>query len=48
LLPYEECDTFISHDSGISWRQVQKGPFKFETLNFGTVIVLIPDSSLPI
>lgn len=47
LLPYEECDTFISHDSGISWIQVQKGPFKFETLNFGTVIVLIPDKSSP-
>lgn len=45
LLPYEESDTFISRDSGISWKELRKGPHKFENMNFGSVLVLVPDSS---
>ncbi|KAJ3262293.1 vacuolar protein sorting/targeting protein PEP1 [Boothiomyces macroporosus] len=47
LLPYEECDTFLSEDSGVTWREVKKGPHKYEILNYGSTIVLIPDSSTP-
>lgn len=44
LLPYQESDTFISHDSGVSWIELRKGPHKFEVVNFGAIIVLVPDT----
>ncbi|KAJ3362915.1 vacuolar protein sorting/targeting protein PEP1, partial [Kappamyces sp. JEL0680] len=47
LAPYEESDTFLSHDSGKTWSYLQKGPHKFEILNYGAAIVLIPDSYKP-
>ena len=43
LHSYEDCDTFISNDSGVSWQEVQKGSFKFEILDFGSTIALVPD-----
>jgi hypothetical protein len=45
LNPYEQSDTFISEDSGVTWKHVQKGPHKFEILNLGSIIALIPDGS---
>ena len=44
LLPYQESDTFISHDSGVSWTELRKGPHKFENVNFGSILVLVPDT----
>jgi hypothetical protein len=43
LYTYDECDTFISNDSGLSWTEVQKGPHKYEILDFGSIICLVPD-----
>ncbi|KAI8902073.1 hypothetical protein BC833DRAFT_521459 [Globomyces pollinis-pini] len=43
LLPYAECDTFLSDDSGITWKAIQQGPHKYEVINFGSTLVLIPD-----
>ncbi|KAJ3276766.1 vacuolar protein sorting/targeting protein PEP1 [Terramyces sp. JEL0728] len=47
LLPYEECDTFLSEDSGVTWREVKKGPNKYEIINYGSTIVLVPDELNP-
>lgn len=44
LLPYDECDTFMSSDAGVTWRMVAKGPNKYEFGDSGSVIVLAPDA----
>ena len=48
LRPYTECDTFLSDNSGVTWREVQKGSHKFEILNFGSILVLVPDGDTPV
>jgi hypothetical protein len=48
LLPYDDCDTFVSDDSGMTWREVHKGPHKFEIIDLGSVISLIPDGREPV
>lgn len=47
LLSYEDSDTFISRDSGVSWKELKKGPHKFENVNFGSILVLVPDLNTP-
>ncbi|KAL2911737.1 vacuolar protein sorting/targeting protein PEP1 [Polyrhizophydium stewartii] len=44
LQPYEYCDTFMSDDAGHTWRMVMRGPAKFEILDMGSIVVLIPDA----
>ncbi|KAJ3218576.1 vacuolar protein sorting/targeting protein PEP1 [Clydaea vesicula] len=39
LEPYEQCDTFISFDGGISWNH------KYEVADFGSIIFLVRDTS---
>ncbi|KAE9396840.1 Oligoxyloglucan reducing end-specific cellobiohydrolase [Gymnopus androsaceus JB14] len=36
LLPYEECDTFLSTDAGLSWKMVRKQAYKYEFGDSGT------------
>jgi hypothetical protein len=43
LLPYDECDTFLSTDAGISWRMVEDGAMKYEFGDQGSVIVMVED-----
>jgi hypothetical protein len=43
LLPYEECDTFLSLDAGLTWRQVYRNAHKYEFGDQGSVIVMVPD-----
>jgi hypothetical protein len=43
LAPYEECDTFISDDAGLTWRVVQQEPHKYEFGDQGSVLVVIND-----
>jgi hypothetical protein len=43
LLPYDECDTFLSTDAGITWRMVEDGAMKYEFGDQGSVIVMVED-----
>ncbi|KAI8814666.1 hypothetical protein BJ742DRAFT_184196 [Cladochytrium replicatum] len=43
LLDYDKSDTFVSSDGGLTWNAAAKGPHKYEILDQGTVIVLLPD-----
>lgn len=43
LLPYDECDTFLSTDGGLTWRMVDDGAHKYEFGDQGSVIVMVED-----
>ena len=43
LLDYDECDTFLSIDNGLSWRMVVDGARKYEFGDQGSVLVMIDD-----
>ncbi|ODN82335.1 signal sequence binding protein [Cryptococcus wingfieldii CBS 7118] len=43
LLSYDDCDTFLSTDAGLSWRQVQEGAHKYEFGDQGSVLVIVDD-----
>ncbi|KAI0071571.1 Oligoxyloglucan reducing end-specific cellobiohydrolase [Panus rudis PR-1116 ss-1] len=43
LLPYEECDTFLSTDNGVSWKMIRMDAHKYEFGDSGSVIVVIND-----
>ncbi|GAA5980381.1 hypothetical protein JCM11641_001783 [Rhodosporidiobolus odoratus] len=43
LLPYDECDTFLSTDGGVTWKMVEDGAMKYEIGDFGAVIVMVED-----
>jgi hypothetical protein len=44
LSPYDQCSTFLSTDGGLTWKHVLQGPAKYEFLDSGSVLVLLPDS----
>ncbi|GAA6062486.1 hypothetical protein JCM10212_001859 [Sporobolomyces blumeae] len=43
LLAYDECDTFLSTDNGVSWRMVDDGAKKYEFGDQGSVLVMVED-----
>ncbi|KAI5476446.1 signal sequence binding protein [Pseudohyphozyma bogoriensis] len=43
LLPYDECDTFLSTDAGITWRMVDDGAKKYEFGDQGSLLVMVED-----
>lgn len=43
LLEYDECDTFLSTDYGITWKMVREGAHKYEFGDMGTLLVMIDD-----
>ncbi|WWD19083.1 hypothetical protein CI109_103541 [Kwoniella shandongensis] len=43
LLPYEDCDTFLSTDAGLTWRMVQEGAHKYEFGDQGSILVIVDD-----
>ena len=43
LLDYEQSDTYLSRDAGITWKQVQLGAHKHAFGDQGTIIVLVDD-----
>ncbi|KAJ3028520.1 UNVERIFIED_CONTAM: vacuolar protein sorting/targeting protein PEP1 [Siphonaria sp. JEL0065] len=45
LIDYDRCDTFISTDGGLTFTNAARGPHKYEIVDTGSIIVLIPDSS---
>lgn len=47
LSPYESCDTFLSTDAGQTWKNIAKGPYKYESADAGSLLVLVPDTAQP-
>ncbi|CAG8770236.1 15643_t:CDS:2, partial [Dentiscutata heterogama] len=45
LLSYEDCDTFLSTDGGITWNVVARGPHQYEFGDMGSLIVIIDDKN---
>ncbi|KAG6840198.1 vacuolar protein sorting/targeting protein PEP1 [Blastosporella zonata] len=43
LLPYEESDTFVSTDAGVSWAMVRPGAHKYEFGDQGSILVVAND-----
>ncbi|KAF8325469.1 Oligoxyloglucan reducing end-specific cellobiohydrolase [Cantharellus anzutake] len=43
LAPYDECDTFLSTDAGVTWKMVKRGAHKYEIGDKGSIMVLADD-----
>lgn len=43
LLEYDECDTFLSDDYGLTWKMAREGAHKYEFGDMGTLLVLVDD-----
>jgi len=43
LKPYDECDTFMSADAGVSWKMIRSGAYKYEVGDQGSLLVLVND-----
>lgn len=43
---YDDGDTFLSVDAGLSWRMVSKGAHKYEFGDEGSILVLVDDEKL--
>ncbi|RDB27786.1 Vacuolar protein sorting/targeting protein 10 [Hypsizygus marmoreus] len=43
LLPYEESDTFLSTDAGLSWKMVRTDAHKYEFGDQGSILVVVND-----
>ncbi|KAG8221150.1 hypothetical protein J3R82DRAFT_2696 [Butyriboletus roseoflavus] len=46
LSPYEECDTFLSTDAGLSWRMVQRQAHMYEFGDTGSIILAVNDEEM--
>ncbi|KIJ65382.1 hypothetical protein HYDPIDRAFT_88076 [Hydnomerulius pinastri MD-312] len=46
LAPYEECDTFLSTDAGLTWSMVRRDAHIYEFGDSGSVIVAVNDEEL--
>ncbi|KAK9765410.1 vacuolar protein sorting/targeting protein PEP1 [Basidiobolus ranarum] len=43
LLPYDQCDTFLSADGGLTWKAVKSGAHKYEFGDMGGLLVIVDD-----
>ncbi|KAK7677437.1 vacuolar protein sorting/targeting protein PEP1 [Cerrena zonata] len=43
LKDYEECDTFLSTDNGVSWKMVRMDAHKYEFGDSGSIMVVVND-----
>ncbi|KZV85936.1 Oligoxyloglucan reducing end-specific cellobiohydrolase [Exidia glandulosa HHB12029] len=43
LQPYDQCDTFLSTDAGLSWKRVHEGAHKYEFGDKGAVLLIVDD-----
>ncbi|KAF8894237.1 vacuolar protein sorting/targeting protein 10 [Gymnopilus junonius] len=46
LESYEDCDTFLSIDAGVSWTMVRRGAHKYEFGDLGSVLVVVDDEQV--
>ena len=45
LLPYEDCDTFVSYDGGLTWQFATEGAHKYEIGDMGSLLVIVDDEN---
>jgi len=45
LSSYEEADTFMSSDGGISWKSVKKGPYMWGFGDQGSILVIVKEKT---
>ncbi|KAH8091728.1 Oligoxyloglucan reducing end-specific cellobiohydrolase [Cristinia sonorae] len=43
LKPYDECDTFLSTDNGVTWKMVRMDAHQYEFGDSGSVLVMVND-----
>lgn len=43
LAPYEDSNTYMSTDAGLTWTMVREGACQYEFGDSGTVIVIVDD-----
>lgn len=43
LKPYEESDTFLSNDAGLSWKMIRPDAHKYEFGDQGSILVVMND-----
>ena len=43
LLPYEDCDTFVSSDAGLTWRMASKNARMYEFGDQGSILIMADD-----
>ncbi|KAI8333656.1 hypothetical protein BC941DRAFT_473408 [Chlamydoabsidia padenii] len=43
LLEYDECDTYLSTDGGLTWKMVAEGAHKYEFGDMGSILVIVDD-----
>ncbi|RIA92294.1 hypothetical protein C1645_765456 [Glomus cerebriforme] len=43
LLPYDQCDTFLSYDGGLTWKVVKLGAHIYGIGHYGTILVIVDD-----
>ena len=43
LQPYEECDTFLSTDGGVTWTMIRMDAHKYEFGDQGSLLVVVND-----
>ncbi|KAG0309339.1 vacuolar protein sorting/targeting protein PEP1 [Dissophora globulifera] len=48
LLPWEECDTYLSEDGGLTWKAALEHPHKYEFGDMGGLIVAIRDDGVAV
>lgn len=46
LSPYEECDTFLSIDAGLTWRMVRRQAHMYEFGDSGSIILAVNDEEM--
>ncbi|KAG9313252.1 hypothetical protein JVU11DRAFT_6715 [Chiua virens] len=46
LAPYEQCDTFLSTDAGLTWRMVRKEAHMYEFGDAGGIILAVNDEEM--
>ena len=43
LLPYDQCDTFLSTDAGLTWRMIRRDAHLYEFGDSGSILVAVSD-----
>ena len=43
LLPYDQCDTFLSTDGGVTWQMIDKEAHLYEFGDQGSILVIVND-----
>ena len=46
LAPYEECDTFLSTDAGLTWRMARREAHIYEFGDSGSIILAVNDEAM--